>query len=127
MNGQYFDNAASMGKKNALQWTASSKNAKGEMYGVDGYGFNIGADVPALGGTAKVAFGYGHGEQDVVSGDKLELDTYIGTVGYIYNLSKRTAVYAAADYIYGDYNKAAEANTKDQKVTEVIFGMTHKF
>lgn len=127
VNGQYFDNAASMGKKNALQWTASSKNAKGEMYGVDGYGFNIGADVPALGGTAKVAFGYGHGEQDVVSGDKLELDTYIGTVGYIYNLSKRTAVYAAADYIYGDYNKAAEANTKDQKVTEVIFGMTHKF
>ncbi|WP_288594560.1 porin [uncultured Sutterella sp.] len=131
LNGQYFDNSKTFGKKGLIQYTTVGevKNADGkvEFKGVEGYGVNLGLDVPAFGGTAKFAVGYGEAEQtEVAAGeDTPELKIYQVAAGYIYPLSKRTSVWAAADYVSGDYNKAAKQ--ADTDVTEFIFGMTHKF
>ena len=132
LNGQYFDNSKSFGKKGAILWTASGVNgaAGNEKFNaLEGYGVNLGLDVPAFGGTAKFAAGYGEAEYtdtDVAANaEKPELKVYQISAGYIYPLSKRTSVWAAADYASGDYNKAAKTNDTD--VTEFIFGMTHKF
>ena len=130
LNGQYFDNSKSFGKKGAILWTASGVNgaAGNEKFNaLEGYGVNLGLDVPAFGGTAKFAAGYGEAEYTDVAAnaEKPELKVYQISAGYIYPLSKRTSVWAAADYASGDYNKAAKTNDTD--VTEFIFGMTHKF
>lgn len=122
LNGRYFDNAQ---KFSAFELTGANLNSSSKYSGVEGYGINLGADIPAFGGTAKVQFGYGHGESDLLAGEKAELDVYAVSAGYIYNLSKRTAVYAAADYKTGDYNEAAGVKDVDQY--EVLVGMTHKF
>lgn len=134
LNGQYFDNSKSFGKKGAILWTASGVNdATGneKFNALEGYGVNLGLDVPAFGGTAKFAAGYGEAEYTDVAAnaEKPELKVYQISAGYIYPLSKRTSVWAAADYASGDYNKAAAAaaKTNDTDVTEFIFGMTHKF
>lgn len=123
VNGQYFDNVILMGK--STKFNARADSVAGYMKGIDGYGFNIGADVPAFGGTAKFIVGYGNGEIDLDKADKPEVDMYQVGAGYIYPLSKRTSVWAAADFVSADYNKAA--NIGDTEVTEFIFGMTHKF
>ena len=134
LNGQYFDNSKTFGKKGLIQYTNVGEvtaDGKVELKGVEGYGVNLGLDVPAFGGTAKFAVGYGEAEQtEVAAGaDTPELKIYQVAAGYIYPLSKRTSVWAAADYVSGDYNKAAAAaaKTNDTDVTEFIFGMTHKF
>lgn len=124
LNGQYFENSKSFGKVITLK----GSGVTGEHFNtLDGYGVNLGADVPAFGGTAKFAVGYGEAEQSEADAgvDKPELKVYQVAAGYVYNLSKRTFVYGAANYQSGDYNKAAK--TADTDVTEVIFGMVHKF
>lgn len=123
LNGQYFDNSTNFGKVIPL---SASGATDGHFNTMEGFGVNLGADVPVFGGTAKFAVGYGEGEQsDVQTGDKPELKVYQVAAGYVYNLSKRTYVYGAADFVTGDFNKAA--GDKDTDVTEVIFGMVHKF
>ena len=109
LNGQYFDNSKSFGKKGAILWTASGVNgaAGNEKFNaLEGYGEAEYTDVAA-------------------NAEKPELKVYQISAGYIYPLSKRTSVWAAADYASGDYNKAAKL--ADTDVTEFIFGMTHKF
>lgn len=131
VNGQYFDNSKSFGKKGVIQWSPSAtitgSDGKTEFTAAEGFGVNLGLDVPAFGGTAKFLAGYGEAEQtDTAAGeDTPELKIYQVAAGYIYPLSKRTSVWAAADYVSGDYNKAAK--TGDTDITEFVFGMTHKF
>lgn len=83
--GQYFQDYKKAGK--VIQF--------GNAGGVDGYGISLGVDVPAFGGTAKAAVAYGDFEQTHDSA--MEMKTYQATVGYTYNLSKRTMLYTAAD------------------------------
>lgn len=130
VNGQYFDNVSKIGKTVTMESANMSKTTDGYVGALDGYGINIGADVPAFGGTAKFNVGYGYAEADNGAVNKQEIDIYQVGAGYIYPLSKRTAIWAAADYVSGDFNKAAEDfsnKNRDTDVTEIIFGMTHKF
>lgn len=115
--GQYFQDYKSAGKVIKFE-------NKG---GVDGYGINLGVDVPAFGGTAKAAVAYGDFEQ--THNSAMDMKTYQVTLGYTYNLSKRTFFYTAADYIKADYAKAYEdANKTDvENVYEVNAGLVHKF
>lgn len=115
--GQYFQDYKSAGKVIKFE-------NKG---GVDGYGINLGVDVPAFGGTAKAAVAYGDFEQ--THNSAMDMKTYQVTLGYTYNLSKRTFFYTAADYIKADYAKAYEdANkTSVENVYEVNAGLVHKF
>ncbi|MDO5532408.1 porin [Sutterella sp.] len=123
-NGRWFQDAASF---SALSFASPAANTTtdGKLRGVDGYGFNVGVNVPAFGGIAKAQIGWGHGEYEVEGSQDAELDILALSAGYIYNFSKRTAVYCAADFKTGDYNAAAK--TGDTDVTEVIVGLTHRF
>lgn len=125
--GTYSENATGWGKLKNLTFTG--KAATGTAYDatVDGYGVMASVDVPAFGGTAKFGVGYGEAEQSkVASGeDKPEFKTYTVGAGYTYNLSKRTMLYTAADYVKADYNKAAV--DKDADAYSVIAGMVHSF
>lgn len=115
--GQYFQDYKSAGKVIKFE-------NKG---GVDGYGINLGVDVPAFGGTAKAAVAYGDFEQ--THNSAMDMKTYQVTLGYTYNLSKRTFFYTAADYIKADYAKAYEDADKTavENVYEVNAGLVHKF
>lgn len=117
--GQYFQDYKKAGK--VIQF--------GNAGGVDGYGISLGVDVPAFGGTAKAAVAYGDFEQTHDSA--MEMKTYQATVGYTYNLSKRTMLYTAADYIKADYSKAYEKTAEGQKAFEDVYeinaGIVHKF
>ena len=59
----------------------------------------------------------------------MSMKTYQATVGYTYNLSKRTMLYTAADYIKADYSKTYEKDNQGaiEDVYEVIAGIVHKF
>lgn len=117
--GQYFQDYKKAGK--VIQF--------GNAGGVDGYGISLGVDVPAFGGTAKAAVAYGDFEQTHDSA--MDMKTYQATVGYTYNLSKRTMLYTAADYIKADYSKAYEKTAEGQKAFEDVYeinaGIVHKF
>lgn len=115
--GQYFQDYKSAGK--VIKF--------GNEGGVDGYGINLGVDVPAFGGTAKAAVAYGDFEQ--THNSAMDMKTYQVTLGYTYNLSKRTFFYTAADYIKADYAKAYEDANKTavENVYEVNAGLVHKF
>lgn len=117
--GQYFQDYKSAGKVIKFE----------KAGGVDGYGISLGVDVPAFGGTAKAAVAYGDFEQTHDSA--MDMKTYQATVGYTYNLSKRTMLYTAADYIKADYSKAYEKTAEGQKAFEDVYeinaGIVHKF
>lgn len=115
--GQYFQDYKSAGK--VIKFENDG--------GVDGYGINLGVDVPAFGGTAKAAVAYGDFEQ--THNSAMDMKTYQVTLGYTYNLSKRTFFYTAADYIKADYAKAYEDahKTAVENVYEVNAGLVHKF
>ncbi len=123
--GTYSENAKEWGKLFTFAGNVSTGNDYSAT--VDGYGVMASVDVPAFGGTAKFGIGYSEAEQSkVASGeDKPEFKTYTVGAGYTYNLSKRTMLYTAADYVKADYNKAA--NTPDADAYTVIAGMVHSF
>lgn len=95
--------------------------------GVDGWGVNVGVDVPAFGGTAKFGIGYGDFEGSVDS--DMTMSTWQTAVGYTYALSRRTTLYTAADWIASDYSQAykTEKPTATEDVLEFTVGIVHKF
>jgi predicted porin len=88
---------------------------------VKGYGLEVGAKVPALGGTVLAAIGYRDAENVKESDDSFTLIT--ANVGYNYAFSKRTSVYGVVGYIQEDSDKANEKATGYQAGV----GLIHKF
>lgn len=125
--GVYGENAKSWGKLNKLTFSGTAKTGNDYAATVDGYGVMASVDVPAFGGTAKFGVGYAEAEQSEVAAgvDKPEFKTYTVGAGYTYNLSKRTMLYTAADYVKADYNKAA--GDADADAYTVVAGMVHSF
>lgn len=114
---QIFENYASAAKTTTFSLAG----------GVDGYGVNVGVEVPAFGGAVKAGIGYGDFEGS--REDKLTMDTIQAAVGYTYSLSRRTTFYTAAGWIKSDYSNEYEA-LKPQAVKddyEFTFGLVHKF
>lgn len=95
--------------------------------GVDGFGINLGADVPAFGGTVKMGVGYGdfEGSRD----SDLSMDTIQATLGFTYKLSPTTYMYTAGNFIKANYSDKYEAAHPDaaERICEYIVGMVHKF
>ena len=92
----------------------------------DGFGLAVGADVPALGGTAKVLVGYMDAEDQGTAA--MDMQRYTFSVGYEYPLSKRTFVYGGAGYYMDSYDKVAVEGYDDKaSVTAVNLGLVHKF
>lgn len=139
---QYFDNVVPFGA--LLDFS--------DLY-VKGFGANVSLSAPVAGGTAMFGLGYVDGEVSQVSAfasqkpgkdaaDKptpsaadtakdlkdAEFKRYVVSVGYDYNLSKRTDVYAVASYMQDkiDYNNTA-LKDRDPSACTVAVGLRHKF
>lgn len=116
--GQYFDNASGVGQKSYEEDGTFGKGYVTEN-GLEGYGFSLGAAVPAFGGTFKAHVGY----MDAEDVKDIDIDGKRWNIagGYDYSLSKRTSVYAAAAYTKDDLGD------RKPSATEVIAGLIHKF
>ncbi len=124
---QYFkDSKLNVG---ALQNTYEGKkegdpNYQGTTF--DGYGLQLGVNVPVAGGNAKAALGYMDGEDQ---GDaKMDMTRINFAVGYDYPLSKRTFIYTGAGYMQDSYDKVADKKHDDSAHTWAVnAGLVHKF
>ena len=115
--GQIFENYA-----NAAKTTTFHQDS-----GVDGFGVNIGADVPLFGGTFKASFGYGDFEASRDSA--ISMKTCQTAVGYTYSLSRRTTLYTAAGWIHSNNSSAYEAQkpATAEDIYQFTAGIVHKF
>lgn len=130
--GQYFENSVKIGQKSAYGAT----DTLGDGYsaaaygGADGFGIALGVGVPCFGGTAKASVGYLSAETNekvVADGQKAELDRWNISVGYDYNLSKRTTVYTAAAYTKDSLDTGIKTEDVDPSSVEVMAGLIHRF
>lgn len=93
VNGQIFKDARDF-LQEANQGLAFLKNGQGK----DGWGASVGVDYPALGGILKAQVGYMDAELSDDSSQSLKRT--IASLGYWYDLSKRTALHANVGYVY---------------------------
>lgn len=97
--------------------------ATGSSY--KGYALQLGADIPAFGGTFKVNAGWMDAEIDRAYGQTFEskdTDRIAVGLGYTYPLSKRTTLYAGAGW-----TKDSSVYDTDPSVIEAISGLCYKF
>lgn len=115
--GQIFRNYTAAAK--TTTFTISS--------GVDGWGANVGVDVPAFGGTVK--FSFGHGDFEGSHADNLSMKTWQTAVGYTHALSRRTTLYTAAGWIKSEYSHdyLVEKPAAVENVYEATVGVVNKF
>ena len=106
---QYFDNADLNSIDSISSKDFALSSAKTERFQVEGYGLTVGADIPAAGGTFKVATSYLDGTIDTVNGwdmstaggavvGEVDITRWNTSAGYLYSLSKRTSLYGVASY-----------------------------
>ena len=95
-----------------------------------GYALQASASAPLAGGTGYFGVGYVDSSEadSVVTGKEFDLKYYVASVGYKYDLSKRTNVYSVLSYAKGDRDWAA-AGEEDTKPSTVGFGvgLRHNF
>ena len=95
-----------------------------------GYALQASASAPLAGGTGYFGVGYVDSSEadSVVTGKEFDLKYYVASVGYKYDLSKRTNVYGVLSYAKGDRDRAA-ADGVDTKPSTVGFGvgLRHNF
>lgn len=92
----------------------------------DGYGLQLGVNVPVAGGNVKAALGYMDGEDQ--SDAKKDMTRINFAVGYDYPLSKRTFVYTGAGYMQDSYDKVSDKKHDDSAHTWAVnAGLVHKF
>ena len=121
---QYFDNAYSVGQKAIDDDSSIGKAGRFSAEGAEGYSVALGVGVPAFGGTAKAHVGYLSAEDTAESDNTL--DRWNISVGYDYNLSKRTSVYTAATYLQDKLEYKAKED-RDPSAVEVMAGLIHRF
>lgn len=148
-SGQYFDNVREVGYKNSFAGFkdadgnefgyGTQTNADKKVYGANmtGYGIAIGASAPVLGGTLAGLIGYMDADNDG-GNDKapyesgFDVKRWNVAVGYSYNLSKRTSLYAGAAYTKDSVKimnatGTQEVANQDPTSVEVLGGMIHRF
>lgn len=124
---QYFDevDAGSIG---GLKATGVGLHKSGKL---EGYGLQASVSAPLAGGTGYFGVGYlDASEADSVDAAKeVDIKYYVASVGYKYDLSKRTNVYSVLSYAKGDRDWAAAAGEEDTKPSTVGFGigLRHNF
>lgn len=109
----YFDNQA-----NALD---SFKVIKDNAAALKGWGLELSTAVPAFGGKFLAAVGY-RDAKDVDDSDN-KFKRWNAGLGYTYPFSKRTNVYAYADYA----QEKADQTDKKGSGAQAGFGLVHKF
>ncbi len=119
LDGNYFDDTASTTNAGVLK----DKKMKG-------YALTLSADAPLAGGKAMFGVGYYDAEaaDSVAKANDFDLTRWVVSAGYDYNLSKRTDVYAVANYMQDKY-EAKAAGSKEVKPDSyaLMVGLRHKF
>ena len=97
--------------------TSTQQNIKVRTY-------MIGATMPLGAGELKGSYTHGDASYDLLDGDQI-------AIGYIYNLSKRTALYTTGSYInnnsrLGQYNFGLPSNAAGSTFG-LDFGVKHSF
>ena len=140
---QYFKNAGDASNIfgsiiDGIGMTGVDKDFALAALAIDGYGLNIGADIPAFGGLVKVSAGYMDGEVDSYAGydlnaydSQIDVKAYALSAAYQYDLSKRTQFYTAAGYTYRELELAPVGVpgkfSLEQDTYQVMAGIVHKF
>lgn len=115
---QYFDKAA----RGLITGKIDSANPDASFEAMEGFGITTGVDIPMGGGVAKVGGAYVKAKQ--VDQKDNKFDRIGATIGYDYNLSQRTNLYAATSYMKTSYEFGDKV---DQKAVEVLAGIRHTF
>lgn len=140
LSGQYFDNMigndksqpgsdpVDAGKPDSFYSFSSYFDNQNP---IEGYALQAGVSAPVAGGTAMFAVGYTDAEEANSEANQAKIEfKRIGTsVGYTYNLSKRTNLYGVAAY-YRDSvkNEGHEAGAdRDPSTVTVYAGIRHTF
>ena len=111
-----------------------------DRFEIKGFGLNLGADVPLGGGVFKVGTAFMKGTLETVNGwamseggavGEIDLTRWNTSVGYQYNLSKRTSLYGVASYSYnkieGDKPWRNVELDADPSIIEAAVGLVQKF
>lgn len=125
-DAQVFKDARSfLQESNHFYKTSTTKFLTNTDVGKDGWGATVSVDYPALGGILKGQVGYMDAERSDDS--SVSLKRTIASVGYWYDFSKRTALYANVGYIY---DKGEGKTFKDLDNASCIaagLGLVHNF
>ena len=123
---QYFDEVGA-GTIGGLKATGVGLNDSGKL---EGYALQASVSAPLAGGTGYFGVGYLDASEadSVAAADGVDVKYYVASVGYKYDLSKRTNVYSVLSYAKGDRDWAA-AGEEDTKPSTVGFGvgLRHNF
>lgn len=124
---QYFDEVL-VGKVSGLS-NVGLDFLKDKM---EGYALQASASAPLAGGTGYFGVGYVDASEadSVAASAGFDIKYYVTSVGYKYDLSKRTNVYGVLSYAKGDQDvTTASATVYDRKPSMVGFGigLRHNF
>ena len=125
--GQYFNNQSLVTGANAGNTSFAkgiTDTAGGVGYGfVTGWGAGLGLQVPAFGGTAKIAANY----RDMDNESDVDFKRWSVYAGYDYNLSKRTALYVMTGYNEEKVENNVSKKSATPNAYEFCFGILHRF
>lgn len=123
---QYFDEVDA-GTIGGLKSGVGLSTNTGKL---EGYALQASVSAPLAGGTGYFGVGYLDASEadSVAAADGVDVKYYVASVGYKYDLSKRTNVYSVLSYAKGDRDWAA-AGEEDTKPSTVGFGigLRHNF
>lgn len=123
---QYFDEVDA-GTIGGLKSGVGLSTNTGKL---EGYALQASVSAPLAGGTGYFGVGYLDASEadSVAATDGVDVKYYVTSVGYKYDLSKRTNVYSVLSYAKGDRDWAA-ADGVDTKPSTVGFGigLRHNF
>lgn len=123
---QYFDEVL-VGKVSGLSNVGLDSLGK-----MEGYALQASASAPLAGGTGYFGVGYVDASEadSVAASAGFDIKNYVASVGYKYDLSKRTNVYGVLSYAKGDQDVATPTDKIfDRKPSMVGFGigLRHNF
>lgn len=133
--GQYYKNVLnstfSAGAVKTFQASllAADKTLTSKTTYLKGFGLVIGVDVPLAGGVMKLVAAYMDGKSDKDKNgyaQKIDFERFGATVGYNYDLSKRTTLYTAIGY-QDDSVKLVGGTKVKQADAKALFGLCHRF
>lgn len=123
LTGQYMKNVNMLGAHSVNADIVRTDSSKGLVNdsgkGITGYAVAIAAKVPLWGGNWYTQLQFFDGEYDYSNTQhELEMKRYVASLGYVYNLSKKTWVYTMASYSVGGgdwkHSRLSKLNTEDR-------------
>lgn len=118
---QYFDEVATFGD------LVGAKDVAFGAEKIKGYGLNLSTAIPMMGGKMMAGLGYVDAEAADSQTSNAEFQRYVVSVGYDYPFSKRTDVYAAANYMQDSVDYGNDTADRDPSAFTIGVGLRHKF